>query len=108
MQNMVMPPVYSVKWLLPQPGFLSEGIQIHVYQVAEPFSLFLWADPSLYSTQDCQWCHKYLSTIRGNGWGRIHSKFLMKVSRAHQHHTRKLLQRQCTTYFIHICSQQTE
>jgi len=42
-------------------------------------SLSLWTDPSLYSTHDCQWSFKYLSTIRRNCWGRIHSKFLMKA-----------------------------
>jgi hypothetical protein len=43
-------------------------------------SLSLWTDQSLYSTHDCQWIYKYLSTIRGNCWGRIHSKFLMKAT----------------------------
>jgi hypothetical protein len=111
MQNMVMPPVYcqSVKWLLPQPGFLSEGIQVHVFQPAEQFSLSL-SGPIIHCT----------AHMTANGITNISAQSEVtageestqnswwKLSTAHKHHTRKLLQHHCITYYFYTNLQQTD
>jgi hypothetical protein len=115
MQNMVMPPVYSIT-LLPHPGFLSEGIQIHVFQPVEQFSL---SPPSLPLSGLIHRFTAHMTAIgvtnisaqsAVNCWGH---KPLKIPDESYQQHTNTT----STNYYsinaqpitlIQICSQQTE